>query len=104
MDTTAREDAGSYPSSPGQLALGQLVVQQLTEMGISDAQQDEYGIVMGTVPGNLPDAPVVAFNAHFDTSCETTGQDVKPNVIEDFDGQDITLSGDTTKIITAKTC
>ena len=104
MDTTAREDAGSYPSSPGQLALGQLVVQQLTEMGISDAQQDEYGIVMGTVPGNLPDAPVVAFNAHFDTSCETTGQDVKPNVIEDFDGQDITLSGDATKIITAKTC
>ena len=104
MDTTAREDAGSYPSSPGQLALGQLVVQQLTEMGISDAQQDEYGIVMGTVPGNLPDAPVVAFNAHFDTSCETTGQDVKPNVIEDFDGQDITLSGDTTKSITAKTC
>ena len=104
MDTTAREDAGSYPSSPGQLELGQLVVQQLTEMGISDAQQDEYGIVMGTVPGNLPDAPVVAFNAHFDTSPETTGRDVQPNVIEDYDGQDITLSGDATKVITAETC
>ena len=104
MDTTAREDAGAYPSSPGQLELGRLVVQQLTDMGISDAEQDEYGIVMGTVPGTVPDAPVVAFNAHFDTSPETTGRDVKPNVIENFDGLDITLSGDKTKIITAKTC
>ena len=58
---------------------------------------------MATVPGNT-DAPVVAFNAHVDTSPETTGKGVKPNVIENFDGNDITLSGDPSKIITAATC
>lgn len=104
IDTTAVEDSGRYPSSPGQLEMGKLLVQQMLEMGISDAVQDEYGIVMGTVPGNVPEAPVVAFNSHVDTSPETTGKDVKPNVIENFDGEDITLSGDPTKIITAETC
>ena len=104
MDTTAREDADAYPSSPGQLKLGQLIVQQLKEMGIQDAVQDRNGIVMATVPGSIPNAPVVAFNAHFDTSPETTGRNVKPNVIENFDGNDITLGGDDTKVITSQTC
>ena len=104
MDTTAREDTNCYPSSPGQRELGQLIVQQLQEMGISDAQQDQHGIVMATITGNVAEAPVVAFNAHFDTSPETTGKNVQPNVIENFDGKDITLSGDTSKIITSETC
>jgi len=104
VDTTAREDTDTYPSSPGQLELGQLIVQQLKEMGIQDAVQDRNGIVMATVPGSISDAPVVAFNAHFDTSPETTGRNVKPNVIENFDGNDVTLSGDTTKVITSETC
>ena len=46
----------------------------------------------------------VAFNAHLDTSPETSGANVKPNVIRDFDGNDIVLSGDSTKVITAATC
>ena len=104
VDTTAREDAGTYPSSPGQLELGRLIVQQLQEMGIQDVSQNSHGIVMATVPGRVANAPVVAFNAHFDTSPETTGQGVKPNVIEDFDGNDIPLSGDPTKVITSATC
>ena len=103
IDTTAVEEAGKYPSSDGQIELGKLLVEQLKEMGIADVNQDQYGIVMATVPGNL-EAPIVAFNAHVDTSPETTGKGVKPNVIENFDGNDITLSGDPSKIITAATC
>ena len=103
VDTTAVDEAGKYPSSDGQIELGKLIVQQLTDMGVADVTQDEHGIVMGTVPGNT-DAPVIAFNAHLDTSPETTGKNVKPNVIENFDGGDITLSADPTKIITAATC
>ena len=103
VDTTAVDEAGKYPSSDGQIELGKVIVQQLKEMGVADVTQDEHGIVMGTVPGNT-EAPVVAFNAHFDTSPETTGKNVKPNVIENFDGADITLSGDPTKVITAATC
>ena len=104
VDTTAREDTDTYPSSPGQLELGKLIVKQLQEMGIEDVVQDAHGIVVATVPGKVADAPVVAFNAHFDTSPETTGRGVKPNVIENFDGNDITLSGDPSKIITSETC
>lgn len=103
IDTTAVDEAGKYPSSDGQIELGKLLVQQLHKMGIANAAQDGHGIVMATVPGNT-DAPVVAFNAHVDTSPETTGKGVKPNVIENFDGNDITLSGDPSKIITAATC
>lgn len=106
VDTTAVEDAGRYPSSEGQLELGKIIVEQLQEMGISEVHQDENGIVLATVPASrgCEDMPVVAFNAHFDTSPETTGAGVKPNVIENFDGNDIVLSGDTSKVITHKTC
>ena len=104
IDTTAVEESGRYPSSDGQFELGKLLVAQLNEMGAADVQVNDHGIVMATVPGNVDGAPVVAFNAHLDTSPETSGANVKPNVIRDFDGNDIVLSGDSTKVITAATC
>ena len=103
IDTTANENTEDYPSSPGQLEIGKLLVAQLQEMGIEDAHQDAKGIVMGTVPGNKQ-APVVAFNSHVDTSPDASGKNVKPQVIESFDGNDITLTGDPTKVITAAEC
>lgn len=103
IDTTANENTDDYPSSPGQLEIGKLLVEQLKAMGIEDAHQDTKGIVMGTVPGNCQ-APVVAFNSHVDTSPETSGKNVKPQVIENFDGNDITLTGDSTKVITSAEC
>jgi len=103
IDTTADENSTTYPSSPGQLEIGKLLVQQMIDMGIADAAQDQFGIVTGTVPGNV-DAPVIAFNSHVDTAPETTGKNVKPNVIENYDGKDIVLAGDRTKVITAATC
>ncbi len=104
INTTAVEDSGQYPSSPGQMVIGKLLVEQMQSMGIADASQDKWGIVYGTVPGNVPGAPVVAFNSHVDTSPETTGNSVSPNVIENFDGNDIVLSGDPSKVISAATC
>ena len=104
IDTTAVDESGNYPSSPGQMEIGKLLTQQMLDMGIADAHQDKWGIVYGTVPGNVESAPVVAFNSHVDTSPETTGKDVKPNVIENFDGQDIVLTGDASKVITVAGC
>ena len=52
IDTTANENTEDYPSSPGQLEIGKLLVAQLQELGIEDAHQDAKGIVMGTVPVN----------------------------------------------------
>jgi tripeptide aminopeptidase len=100
IDTTAQPDAGRYPSSPGQLELGKLLVKQLREIGIADASQDEHGIVLGTLPSTVPgDAPVVAFCSHLDTSPETSGANVQPQVIRNYPGGDIVLPGDTSKVI-----
>ena len=104
IHSTAIEGTENYPSSPGQLELGRLLVQQMQAMGIEDANQDQWGIVTGTIPGNVDGAPLIAFNSHVDTSPETTGKNVQPNVIENFDGKDIHLTGDTTMVIRAATC
>ena len=81
IDTTARMDAKTYPSSPGQLKLGRLLVRELKAMGIEDARQDQFGIVLATVPATTAEpAPTIAFCSHIDTSPETTGKDVKPQV------------------------
>jgi tripeptide aminopeptidase len=93
VDTTAREGTDTYPSSPGQLVLGKLLVEQLLAMGIEDAKQDEHGIVLATVPATVPEAPAIAWCAHLDTSPETTGAGVKPQVIERYAGGDIPLPG-----------
>jgi tripeptide aminopeptidase len=92
VDTTARDAAGSYPSSPGQLELGRLLVAELQALGLTDAEQDEHGIVVATLPGKAPpSAPTVALCAHLDTSPETTGANVRPQVIRGYDGGDIRL-------------
>ncbi len=101
IDTTAREAAPQYPSSVGQLELGRLLVEQLRALGI-DAQQDQHGIVMATIPANVGHAsklPVIALCAHLDTSFETSGASVKPQVIDNYPGGDILLPGDPNRVI-----
>ncbi len=100
VGTTANEKSGTYPSSPGQRVLGAMLLNELSEMGILDALQDENGIVWGTLPATVAhQAPTVAFVAHVDTSPETTGEGVKPIVHEGYDGEDIVLPGDPTKVL-----
>ncbi len=100
IDTQAVENAATYPSSPGQLELGRMVVSELQAMGISDASQDEFGIVTATLAATgRPAAPVIALIAHFDTSPETSGHNVKPIVHRNYQRGDIVLPGDSTKVI-----
>lgn len=100
VNTQADETAQSYPSSAGQLELGGMLVAELQAMGVHDAAVDAHGIVLATVPGNLGrPAPVIAFIAHLDTSPETTGRGVKPIIHRDYDGRDIVLPGDSSKVI-----
>jgi tripeptide aminopeptidase len=80
--------------------LGKLLAEELRQMGAKDVEQDEHGLVWGTVPAtNGKSKPVVAFNAHVDTSPETTGKNVRPQVIKNYGGGDITLPADRTKVI-----
>lgn len=99
VETTAVEDTKDYPSSPGQLELGKLLVEEMKAVGLENVASHEGGIVMGTLPGNVDGAQTIAWLAHQDTSPEASGKDVKPNIIENYNGDDIVLPGDTSKII-----
>ncbi len=99
IESGAIEGTSKYPSSPGQLEMGKLLAEELRAMGIADAEMDEHGIVMGTIPGNMPDAPVIAWIAHVDTSPEFTGLNVKPIIHENYDGSDIVLPGCPSRVI-----
>ncbi len=98
VETTAVEDTDQYPSSPGQLELGKLLMEEMKAIGLQDVAGYEGGVVMGTVPGNV-EAPTIAWIAHQDTSPEAPGKDVKPIVHENYDGNDIVLPGDPSKVI-----
>ena len=99
IDTQADERSTSYPSTPGQLVLGKLLRDELLAMGLTDAVQNEHGLVFATVPGNVPGAPTIAFNSHVDTFPETSGKNVDPQVIRDYPGGDIVLPKDRSKVI-----
>ncbi|MGL6076060.1 MAG: peptidase T [Fimbriiglobus sp.] len=99
IDTQADERSTTYPSTPGQLVLSALLRDELLAMGYTDARMTEYGIVHATIPGNVPGAPTVAFNAHVDTSPEFSGKNVDPQVIRNYPGGDIVLPKDTSRVI-----
>ncbi len=99
IDTQADDRTTAYPSSPGQLVLGKLLCDELRALGLADARQDGHGLVFATVPGTVPGAPTIAFNAHIDTNPENSGKDVNPQVIRDYRGGDLVLPKDTSKVI-----
>jgi tripeptide aminopeptidase len=100
IDTQANEHATTYPSSPGQLRLGRMLAVELHALGLKDAAQDDHGIVMATIPATVTQpAPTTAWLAHLDTSPETSGKDVKPQVIPNYDGGDVVLPGDPSKAL-----
>jgi len=102
IDTQADESATTYPSSLGQLELGKLLAGELRRMGAAEVEHDTHGLVWATIPATVAHAaPVVAWNAHLDTSPETSGRNVKPIVHRDYDGGDLVLPGDPRKILRA---
>jgi tripeptide aminopeptidase len=100
IDTQADEKSSTYPSTPGQLELGRLLRDELRALGLRDAEQDEHGIVLATVPATVTrTVPTIAWIAHVDTSPETSGRGVKPILHANYDGRDIVLPGDPNKVI-----
>ena len=95
-DTQSREDATTYPSTPGQLVLLRDLVLELRAMGIADADMDVHGYVMATIPATTakPNVPVIGVIAHVDTSPEMSGADVQPIVHRAYDGRDLVLPDD----------
>lgn len=93
IDTQSDPHSTSNPSTEKQKDLSRLLVQELQEMGVTDAELDEYGYVYATIPANTrkENVPVICFCAHVDTSPDVTGAGVKPLIHHNWDGSDIVL-------------
>lgn len=103
IDTQSNPQSKTHPSTEKQKDLGRLLVQELQEMGITDAVLDEYGYVYATIPSNTTkQVPVICFCAHMDTAPDCSGKGVKPMIHKGYDGGDIVLPDDATQVISPK--
>lgn len=94
FDTQSSEEAeGRCPSTEKQLRLAEYLVEELKEIGMLEVEMDAHGYVFATLPASkgMEEVPVVGFIAHMDTSPDCSGADVKPRIIENYDGTDIVL-------------
>lgn len=93
VDTQSNPESESQPSAAKELDLLKMLKDELEAMGV-EAELDEYGYVMATIPSNCgKDVPAVGFIAHVDTAPDASGKDIKPQIIKDYDGGDIALKG-----------
>lgn len=102
MDTQSDENSNTTPSTPGQMKLAHLLVDELKNIGLQDASVDDNGYVMATLPATTDkDVPTIGFLAHVDTATDFTGKNVNPQVVENFDGNDIVLNKELDVVLSA---
>jgi len=92
FDTQSDPSSQSCPSTPGQLVLGKQLLSELEALGLEAIEQDCNGYLYARLPGN-PEKPTIGLIAHMDTASDYSGKDVKPQIIADYQGQDILLEG-----------
>ena len=93
VETTSNEESESQPSAERELDLLRMLRDELQQMGV-EAQLDEWGYVMASIPSNTDrQVPAICFIAHVDTAPDASGANIKPQIIENYDGSDIALKG-----------
>jgi len=102
IETQSDPQSGTHPSTEKQKDLSKIVVDELKQMGIADAEMDEYGYVYATIPSNSEkDVPVICFCSHLDTAPDCSGTNVKPILHKNYDGEDIVLPDDKSQVLSA---
>jgi len=102
IDTQSDPDSPTCPSTEKQKNLGRLLAAELKEIGLADAHLDEHGYVYATIPATTAKkVPVICFCSHMDTSPDCTGANVKPQIVTNYQGGDITLPADPSQVIRA---
>ncbi len=103
INTRSDESSSSCPSTPGQLTMLRILVNELREIGLDDVTMDEHGYVMATIPSTSSkrSVPVIGFLAHVDTSPEMPGLGVRPIVHRNYDGRDLVLPDDPDAVLRA---
>ncbi len=97
VESQSKAGVSQIPSTPGQMTLAKLLQQELKEMGIRDTKLTEQAILIAKIEANLPDAfsgrvPAIGFLAHLDTVDVHMNPNIKPQIVEKYDGQDILLN------------
>jgi len=93
IDTQSDPSSETTPSTKKQWDLALKLADELKQIGMQDVEIDDNAYIMATLPANVShDVPVIGFISHFDTSPDFTGTNVKPQIIEEYDGQDIILN------------
>src|ERR1700740_538988 len=100
IDTQSDPTSPTVPSTEKQKNLGRLLVHELQDMGIQDAEIDNYGYVYATIRATTnKKVPVLCFCSHMDTSPDCSGKDVHPVIHNNYQGGNIVLPKDTTQVI-----
>lgn len=94
IDTQSSEESETFPSTDKQWTLLNLLVEEMKALGLTEVSIDKYGYAMGTIPASegCGNAPVIGFLAHVDTSPDMSGENVRPRIIDNYDGSDIVLN------------
>ena len=94
VDTQSAEESETFPSTQKQWTLLNMLVDEMKALGLTEVSIDKYGYAMGTIPASegCENAPVIGFLAHVDTSPDMSGENVRPRIIENYDGGDIVLN------------
>lgn len=100
IDTQSDAESSSCPSTLKQKDLGKVLVEELLEIGLTDAHMDENGYVYATIPSNSEKkVPIICFCSHMDTSPDCSGKDVKPIIHENYQGEDLVLPDDNSIVL-----
>lgn len=95
IDTESDPNSDTTPSTEKQWDLANKLVEELKAIGMSDVSIDDNAYIMATLPSNVDhDVPTIGFISHFDTSPDFTGANVKPQIVENYDGKDIVLNAE----------
>ena len=101
IDTQSDPTSNTFPTTEKQKDLSRLLVEELLEMGIEDAEMDEHGYVYATIPSNTDKkVPTICFCSHVDTAPDCSGTNVRPMIHENYQGGEIELPDDLDQIIT----
>ena len=93
FDTQSAEDSNSVPSTPKQLLFAEYLKKELESEGLENVEMDEKGYIYATLKGNVKgEVPTIGFISHYDTSPDCSGAGIKPRIVNNYDGSDITLS------------
>ena len=93
FDTQSSEESQTVPSTSKQLIFARYLKEELEREGLDDVEMDEKGYIYATLPANTKDEiPTIGFISHYDTSPDCSGANIKPRIVERYDGGDITLS------------